>query len=53
MGGTPEPRRRHLLGSSLACGHYDTVFHLAWSPDGSLIASASVDGMVQIWRPQA
>lgn len=34
-------------------GHSDDVFALAWSPDGTLIASASADGTVQVWRPQA
>lgn len=33
-------------------GHSDDVFGLAWSPDGALIASASADGTVQVWRPQ-
>jgi WD40 repeat protein len=33
-------------------GHSGDVFDLAWSPDGSLIASASTDGTVQVWRPQ-
>ena len=34
-------------------GHSEDVFAVAWSPDGTLIASSSVDGTVQVWRPQA
>jgi WD40 repeat protein len=30
-------------------GHTDTVFGIAWSPDGRRIASGSVDKTVQIW----
>jgi WD40 repeat protein len=33
-------------------GHTDSVERVAWSPDGTMIASASVDGTVQVWRPQ-
>ena len=33
-------------------GHSDIVFDVAWSPEGSMIASASVDGTVQVWKPQ-
>ena len=33
-------------------GHTDAVERVAWSPDGTMIASASADGTVQIWRPQ-
>jgi len=34
-------------------GQSGIVFKVAWSPDDTLLASASVDGTVQIWRPQA
>ena len=30
-------------------GHTGTVNTCAWSPDGALIASASLDGMVRVW----
>jgi WD40 repeat protein len=30
-------------------GHTSTVFTVAWSPDGTRIASASQDGTVQVW----
>ncbi len=31
-------------------GHTSTVFAVAWSPDGTRIASASQDGTVQVWN---
>ena len=33
-------------------GHSEDVFAVAWSPDGTLVATTSVDGTVQVWRPQ-
>src|SRR5690349_24990603 len=30
-------------------GHTSPVFGVAWSPDGKRIASASLDGTVQVW----
>jgi WD40 repeat protein len=31
-------------------GHQNNVVDLSWSPDGSLIASASLDNLVIIWE---
>jgi WD40 repeat protein len=31
-------------------GHTDTVFVLSFSPDGSLLASASNDGTIRVWQ---
>ncbi|MGH2510695.1 MAG: WD40 repeat domain-containing protein, partial [Ktedonobacteraceae bacterium] len=32
-------------------GHKGSVYALAWSPDGTRLASASRDTSVQIWQP--
>ncbi|KAL4742401.1 WD40 repeat-like protein [Aspergillus similis] len=32
-------------------GHSEPVFSVSWSPDGSLIASGSIDNTVRIWDP--
>src|SRR2546427_11601522 len=33
-------------------GHTNMVFGLAWSPNGKQVASASLDGTVQVWDAQ-
>jgi WD40 repeat protein len=33
-------------------GQSGIILRVAWSPNDTLLASASVDGTVQIWRPQ-
>ena len=30
-------------------GHTDYISHLAWSPDGTILASASADGTTRLW----
>jgi eukaryotic-like serine/threonine-protein kinase len=41
-----------LVGSLLYTykGHTDVVETVAWSPDGTLIASCSDDQTAQVWR---
>ncbi len=31
-------------------GHDNYVYHVAWSPDGQTLASASADGSMRLWR---
>ncbi|EFH80355.1 WD40 repeat domain-containing protein [Ktedonobacter racemifer] len=38
------------MGSLTYTGHTAAVHGVAWSPDGTHIASASADGSVQIWN---
>ena len=40
----------HLQVQALR-GHDNNVVDLTWSPDGSLLASASLDNTVIIWEP--
>ncbi|MGH2522373.1 MAG: WD40 repeat domain-containing protein, partial [Anaerolineales bacterium] len=37
---------------SLARGHRDDVWSVAWSPDGAQLASGSADGTVRVWDPE-
>ena len=31
-------------------GHHDSVWSVAWSPDGSMLASGTGDGTLTIWE---
>lgn len=44
----PSLLRHHALFTYR--GHTDTVFAMAWAPDGKQIASASGDKTVQVWN---
>src|SRR5262245_4842994 len=49
IGGSPVPgfTLRHVLR-----GHKVKINNIAWSPDGSWLASAADDGTVRIWDPE-
>ncbi|KAF8072486.1 CIAO1 [Scenedesmus sp. PABB004] len=54
----PPLRPSPLMGDSLELlqtlqGHTDRVWHCAWSPDGSALASCSGDRTVRIWSRSA
>ena len=52
QGGTPTPAAPTLAKALVTyTGHSGPVISAAWSPDGKEIASASVDGTVQVWQP--
>src|SRR6266487_4569673 len=46
-----EPRPKNLLFTYK--GHSDSVYGVAWSPDGTRIASSSADSTVQVWHARA
>src|SRR5437868_9946691 len=46
IGGSPVPG---LTLRQVLRGHTDTITRIAWSPDGSYLASPSRDKTIQIW----
>ncbi|MGW3423516.1 nSTAND1 domain-containing NTPase [Streptomyces phaeochromogenes] len=58
---TPTPSARRGLMAALAAshlrtrldGHTDTVRHIAWSPDGRMLATASRDGTARVHDAQS
>jgi hypothetical protein len=41
---------RHAISSAILSGHEDFVSEARFSPDGSLVVTASADGTARIWR---
>ena len=40
------------LSTTTLTGHTNAIYGIAYSPDGKLLATASIDGTAKIWNPQ-
>jgi WD40 repeat protein/uncharacterized protein YukE len=48
---TLPPRDLFASDQTVLRGHEDIVYHVAWSPSGGRLATASNDGTVRVWAP--
>ena len=45
---TADPGQARPDGEPLT-GHINTIWSVAWSPDGNILASGSIDGTIRLW----
>lgn len=46
----PPPSPVQIVKQLIYRGHHRAITALGWSPDGTMVASGSADGTVQVWR---